>query len=164
MIRNRITAAALLLITAFSLTLTFVSCKESDPYADLELDVEQVALDLRDNGKFIDDLERLDDATVPYIYGFDDADKIVVYAASGATPEEIIVAEYSDPTARSAALEKLDDRLAAQRKTFDSYKPEYRPLLDSPLLVELGKYLIYCVSDDYDASEAVISHYIESET
>lgn len=153
----RILAVTLLFAAATALA----SCQKADPYANLKLDVEQVALEIRDSSKFVDDLERLDDATVPYIYDLGSPDKIVVYAGSGATPEEIIVAEFGDADARAAALEKLNAHLTEQRKTFDDYNTEYRPLLDKALLVQAGKYLIYCVSDDYDSSEAVLSRYIE---
>jgi|GEM_PF-682067 hypothetical protein len=156
----KLVASALVLSVIASLIL--VACEKSDPYADLNLDVEQVALDLRNNGKFVEELDRLDDDTVPYVYDLGSPQKIVVYTGSGATPEEIIVAEYDDADARAAALQKLNDHLTSQRKTFDDYNAEYRPLLDNPLLVEVGKYIIYCVSDDYDASEAVLSRYTES--
>lgn len=151
---------SLLLIAAISV-LAFSACNKTDQYADLQLDIERVALEMLEKGKFIDTLERLDDEAVPYVYDLGSPDKIVVYAGSGATPEEIIVAEYSDPNARAAAYEKFDSHLNEQRKTFDKYNAEYRPLLDDPLLVQAGRYLIYCVSDDYNASKAVISQYIE---
>jgi hypothetical protein len=153
------TVVFLFIIAALS-ALAFSACEKADPFANLQLDIEKVALDIHENGKFIDDLERLDDATVPYIYDLGNPDKIVVYAGSGATPEEIIVVEYPDPGARAAAYEKLDSHLKEQRKIFDDYNAEYRPLLDDPLIVQAGKYLIYCVSDDYDTSEAVLSRYI----
>lgn len=161
---NSIKFIATSLVLSLIASFVFVSCEKSDPYADLKLDVEKVALDLRDNGKFVEELDRLDDATVPYVYDLGSPDKIVVYTGSGATPEEIIVAEYDDADARTAALQKLNDHLTSQRKTFDDYNAQYRPLLDSPLLVEVGKYLIYCVSDDYNASEAVLSRYTENES
>ncbi len=142
-----------------AIVFTFVSCEKKDPYANLEIDVEKFALDLRDNGKFLEELERLDDKNVPYVYDIGTPDKIVVYAGSGATPEEIIVAQFDDAAARSDAFKKLNDRLAAQRKTFDDYNAQYRPLLDNPLVTEVGKYLIYCVSDDAGASQAVLSRY-----
>jgi len=141
------------------LLLALFACEKADPNANLELDIEQLARDLYENGKFVDQLERLDDAAVPYAYNLGSPVKAVVYAGSAATPEEIIVAEYENEESASAGYDKIKTRLADQRKTFDNYNAEYRPLLDDPLFVKLGKYVIYCVSNDTNAAKAVFDRY-----
>lgn len=159
---SKVRSIAFALLLAALAALALSACGNESPYTNVQLDVEEVAREIRDNGKFVDTLERLDDEAVPYVYDLGSPVKAVVYAGSGATPEEIIVAEYADEQARAAAYEKINAHLNSQRKTFDDYNAEYRPLLNEPLFVQAGKYIIYCVSDDYNASQAVLSRYIES--
>lgn len=158
--RKALTSVVAILLTSV-LFFALVACEKSDPYANLQLDIEQVARDIRDSGKFVDELERLDDSAVPFIYDLGSPVKAVVYAGSAATPEEIIVAEYESAEACKAGYDKVNAHLSEQRDTFDDYNAEYRPLLNEPLFVQAGKYLIYCVSNDYNASKEALSRYIE---
>jgi hypothetical protein len=158
--KARITSIVFIL-TAF-VAFIFSACEKADPYANLQLDIEQVARDIRESGKFVEELERLDDEAVPYVYNLGNPVKAVVYAGSGATPEEIIVVEYADEQARADGYKKLSAHLSSQRETFDDYNAEYRPLLDEPLFIEAGRYIIYCIASDFDASKAALNQHIDS--
>ena len=151
----RLTAIALAILT---LTFCTVACRQQEK--DITLDIDQLAKALSEV-KYVDEMVKLDDAVVATSYALtSDAKKAVVYGASGATPEEIIVAEYEDIASAKAAISKYSDRLAAQKKVFDTYNAEYRPLLDQMILQQAGKYIIYCVSSDYTAASKIVDSYI----
>ncbi|MGI6203140.1 MAG: hypothetical protein ACOYID_07040, partial [Eubacteriales bacterium] len=75
--KARITSIVFIL-TAF-VAFIFSACEKADPYANLQLDIEQVARDIRESGKFVEELERLDDEAVPYVYNLGNPVKAVVY-------------------------------------------------------------------------------------
>ena len=57
-------------------------------------------------------------------------------------------------------MAKYEARVASQKETFDSYNAEYRPLLDDYLLRRVGKYIVYCVSDDAKAASAALDEFL----
>ena len=149
-------AAALVLLTVL---LAFASCTK--PQAPLTIDIEKLAKDLS-GVSYVEQLEALDPSVVTTLYGFTSGAKnVIVYGASGATPEEIIIAEYEDENTAKSAVEKFEKRLSSQKTTFDDYNAEYRPLLDTPVLQQAGRYIVYCVSNDHAAAQAVLDGYLK---
>lgn len=150
----RLLASVLAILT---LALCFSACAKEDT---VTIDIEKLAKELS-KVKYVDDMVKLDDAVVSATYALTSgAKKAVVYGASGATPEEIIIAEYESANAARDAMSKYSDRVAAQKKTFDTYNAEYRPLLNQMILQQNGKYIIYCVSSDYDAAVKIVNSYV----
>lgn len=148
---KKITALALVLLTVL---LALVSCTKAQP--EISLDIENLA-QLLSGVNYVEQLEKLDPSVVTTLYGFTSGAKnAVVYGASGATPEEIIVAEYETEDEAKTALEKYEKHLASQKETFNDYNAQYRPLLDNPVLQQAGKYIVYCVSNDGAAAQAVL--------
>ena len=83
---KRIIALALVLVSVLSL----IACTGSK---EVVLDIDAVAKKLA-SLPYVEKLEPLDPAVVTTLYAFTSgAEKVVAYGASGATPEELIVAE-----------------------------------------------------------------------
>ena len=135
-----------LLICLSFVLFCFCSCAETVDYSDKVIDVNALASELNTKLTFVDDLALVDESIVSALYGFKGTEKLVVYAAGGATPEEIIVAEYATVDDAIAAFSAFEARVTSQEKIFDTYNPEYRPLLNGMYLKQLGKYVVYCVS------------------
>ena len=141
--------------TIIVLAALFTSCGNAKKdYSDIVLDVSALASELANKSTYVDELAPVDEELVKTLYGFADTEKTVIYASGGATPEEVIVAEYSSADAAKAGLQVFNDRLSAQKKTYDTYNAQYRPLLDDILLEQIGKYVVYCVSSDNSAAVA----------
>lgn len=153
---KKIIRLAASVLAVLSLALCFSACQKE---TNVTIDIEKLAEDLS-KVKYVDDMVKLDDAVVEASYALtSDAKKAVVYGASGATPEEIIIAEYESANAARDAMSKYSDRVAAQKKTFDTYNAEYRPLLNQMILQQNGQFIIYCVSSDYDAAVKIVDSY-----
>lgn len=135
----------------------FAGCNESND--DVTLDIEALAADLS-GVTFVEQVEKLDADVIGMLYGFTSgAAKVVVYGASGATPEEIIVAEYATAQEAKTSLAKYQERLDAQKTTFNSYNPQYRYLLDTPIVEQVGKYVVYCVCDAQSAAQQILTQH-----
>lgn len=139
----------------------FCSCGNTVDYSDKVIDVNALAARLNTKLTFVDDLALVDENIVNALYGFKGTEKLVVYAAGGATPEEIIIAEYATVDDAKAALPSFEARVKNQEKTFDTYNPEYRPLLNGMYLKQLGKYVVYCVSSSNDDIAGIVSAVFE---
>ena len=147
-----------LLLALASLCLFLPAC--SDGAKEVNIDISALAAELASSVTFADELEPVDTDVIAALYGFSDAKSVVVYAASGATPEEIIVAEYETQEGAAAALGTLNNRLSSQKTTFNDYNTQYRPLLDKSIVRQIGRYVVYCVSSDYDKSVEILNKYI----
>ena len=150
------TLSFLLILTAI-LTL-FASCAGGE--AEVTIDITALGNDLS-KVQFVDpDMAAIGADIVTSRYGFtSSAVKVVAYGGSGATPEEIIVAEYETAAKAKDAFSGFQSHLSSQKSTFDDYNAEYRPLLDTPILEQIGKYVIYCVCDAQSQAQAVLDSY-----
>ena len=153
----KIRTLSFLLVLSAILTL-FAACSSTE--VDVTIDVAALGTDLS-KVQFVDpDMALIDAAIVTSRYGFTSAAvKVVAYGGSGATPEEIIVAEYESAAKAKDAFSGFQSHLDSQKSTFDDYNAEYRPLLDSPILEQIGKYVVYCVCDAPSQAQAVVDSF-----
>lgn len=140
---------------------TFAACG-GNTAKTYSFDVSELAKLLSEKGKFVDALAEVDADVVSTAYGFSSAKNVKVYASGGATPEEVIVAEYEGEAAAKTGMDEFNKRVSAQKTTYSTYNPQYRPLLDDLLLKQVGKYVIYCVSSDNTAITAEFETFLES--
>lgn len=132
-------------------------CTPAEP--EVTIDIEALATDLS-KVPFVDEMVAISAESVAARYGFTSgATKVIVYGGSGATPEEIVVAEYASASDAKNGHEKFKDHLDAQKTTFDDYNADFRPLLDTPVLEQIGKYVVYCVCDEPSRAQAVVDSY-----
>lgn len=148
------------LICLSFIAVAFCSCGNTEDYSDKVIDVNALASELNEKLTYVDELAPVDENIVSALYGFKGTVELVVFAAGGATPEEVIVAEYASQDDAKAALKEFEERAESQKKIFDTYNPEYRPLLDDMVLKQLGKYVIYSVSSsNANASDIIDSFF-----
>lgn len=136
----------------------FASCGEGTK-TDVTIDITALSTDLA-KVSFVDEMVALSAEAISARYGFAaSASSVIVYGGSGATPEEIIVAEYASEADAKSAMAGFEEHLEAQKTTFDDYNAEYRPLLNDTVLEQIGKYIVYCVCDaPADAKTVVNNH------
>ena len=147
-----------LLLALTAILALFAACSSTE--AEVTLDITALGTDLS-KVQFVDpDMALIDSAIVTSRYGFTSSSvKVVAYGGSGATPEEIIVAEYESSAKAKEAFDGFKSHLDSQKSTFDDYNAEYRPLLDTPILEQIGKYVVYCVCDAPTQAQAVVDSY-----
>lgn len=121
-------------------------------------DVQKVADGLISSVKFKDQMSMLKQDTAVKLYGIDSGDvtKAAVYESTGATAEEVAAFEAKDEQAVGRVKEKAEQRVEDQKSGFQDYQPAEMAKLKNPVLVEKGKYVVLCVSDDNETAKKTI--------
>ncbi|HHV51397.1 MAG TPA: DUF4358 domain-containing protein [Clostridiales bacterium] len=132
----------------------FAGCSSKD----VEIDINKLADDLKNNVSFADTLD--EPVNSPYT-DVDEADIKAqkIYFGTGATGEMIAVFETVDKDAAGRVLKALEDYIEYQMEENEDYNPDAIKRLKDPVLIKTGKYVILCVSDDNAAAKECINKY-----
>lgn len=136
------------------LSLMLLAC--SHPTTDVNMD--GLIEDMLQNIEFHDGLVELDAGGINRLYSLGEGVSGRVFIGSGATAEEIAVFEAGSKQAakqmRDYALSHIDE----QKQSFAGYLPKELKKLDEAIVLQYGKYVIVCVTDDADASGIIEAH------
>lgn len=129
----------------------------------LNVNVKDMAAELKDGLTFEDTLSELDTNVALTYYGID-ADSVkdsAVIVSTGATAEEIAVFEAADSEAADKVKTACEDRKEKQTTSYADYKPSETGRLDKAIIKEDGRYVVYCVTDDTDKANEIIDKYFK---
>lgn len=153
-------------IIALSLTLILLVslCACGGKGGAKEIDLEALAQELTAAGIFTDTMSRAADDLPARIYGLAEGDavKTVLYTGTGATAEEIFLAQASGPDGVKAIQSACQTRLDNQKRSFENYVPEELVKLDDAVVVTAGDYVLMVVSADAGAARSVVESYTGS--
>lgn len=130
-------------------------------YSALSLDAGTAAETISSGLVFDDTLARISDERASQLYPFG-AESLAAYAGSGATAEVVIVAQYSDPAAATAALTMYDSYLSDQKTLFTDYNASELPKLESAVCETKGCYVFCIVNSDATAAQNLIDETVSS--
>ena len=155
--KKRISILLLCVVMIFALAACSSAPKE------VSLDVNQVAQKLLSDGTFEDQMQPLEKAAALKLYDLQESDVTAecVYVGTGATPEEISVWQASSADTVKTIEAAAKDRIEVQKKSFESYRPEQMPKLDSPVLVTSGNYVIFCISGDNTSAQSIVDSFLK---
>ena len=117
-----------------------------------------VADRLRNEITYVDSLNTISDAMVQKLYGIA-PEKYTsgrIYIGGVSTAEEIACFDAADDAAAEEIMTACNNRIAAQIKALESYKPDELPKLRDPVLVKKGKSVFMCISNDNDKAKSII--------
>lgn len=147
--RNKFIAVAALTVALFA------GCRNKD----INIDVTALADDLKSSVSFVDTLDQLSAAGFKS-YEIDESDisaKSIYLSAASA--EEIAVFEAVDNAAASRIRDAVDAHVLNNIDSYEDYNPEALRILDDPVIIQKGKYVILCISEDNDAALRCIEKY-----
>ena len=149
----------LTLILALALALSLCACGGTSK-GTKSVDLDALAAELLDSGVFTDIMSQPADGVAARLYGFEDADvtKCIMYTGTGATAEEIFLAEAVDGSAASALEASCGQRVENQKLAFANYAPGEVSKLDDAVIVTSGNYVILVVSSDAAAARSVVEN------
>lgn len=126
------------------------------------LDGEALVSELLEKAQFTDSLDRLDDKTVPVLYGVDAADytAAIVYAGTGATAEEIAVFTCADEAAAGRVLTAVQARVNSQIEAYKNYGPADTLMLQDAVVRQSGVYVVMVVCGDSDTAAKIVDKYL----
>lgn len=113
------------------------------------------------NVEFADYMEGVDAGVLNDIYGIDAgmvADEYA-YFSTGATAEEITVVTLNDAGDMAALKEIYQNRIDAQKSSFENYVPEELTKLETPVILEAGNSLVMVVCNDAASAESAVTEF-----
>ncbi|MBW7572759.1 DUF4358 domain-containing protein [Caproiciproducens faecalis] len=127
------------------------------------VNTEEAAKKLISSICFADQMSKIDSKTALQLYGLEESTvaKADVYESTGATAEEVAVFEAKDEASAAKVKEGAQKRIEDQRAGYTDYQPQEMKKLKSPVLVQSGKYVILCVSDDDAGAQKIIDELLK---
>lgn len=150
---KKIIAAMMVCLTLFTVTGCSREKKE-----DRVIDVHTMAQSLLNDITYEDQLTQVEGNMFQMIYGIaeDDIEEYEAYVSTGATAEEITVIKAKDKATAEAIEEKLSERVAAQKASFESYIPKEVEKLEEAIVYQEGVYVILSISNESDKAENIV--------
>ena len=126
------------------------------------VDLDKLAKELLDSGAFSDTLSEPAEGVAAKMYNFevDDVVKCVLYTGTGATAEEIFLAQTTGSEAAARVQSLCQTRVQNQQLAFENYVPTELPKLQSAVIGTAGSYVVLVVSNDSPACQAIVEKYM----
>lgn len=128
----------------------------------VEIDINSMASTIKEQVKFEDDMQKVSSDIVSTAYELDsEGVKIISYLGSGATAEEITVFECKDSNKCNEVYKIVKKHIEQQKKDFKSYNPKELDKLNNSVIVIDDRYIILCVTNDFENAQNVINDNLE---
>lgn len=141
------------------MVLGLAGCGNSN--SDIDIDPVALADDMKASVTFQDQLSEVELDKVLSLYGIDSGivDSGKAYLSTNATAEEIAVIKAKTAEDVDTVKTAVQNRVASQLQSFESYNANEVPKLENPVIETAGTCVILCVCDDKGEAEAVIDSY-----
>lgn len=128
---------------------------------DVVIDPVALADDMKASVTFQDQLSEVEMDKVLTLYGIDAGlvDTGKAYLSTNATAEEIAVIKAKTADDAETILTAVQNRVASQLQSFESYNANEVPKLENPFVEMVGDCVILCVCDDTQEAQAVLDSY-----
>ncbi len=126
------------------------------------IDLDALAAELTASDAFTDALSQPADGVAARLYDFSDGDvkTCLLYTGTGATAEEIFLAEAADAAAAAALKTACEERVSNQKSVFANYAPDEVAKLDAAAIVTSGNYVILVVAADAAAARTILDNHV----
>lgn len=120
-------------------------------------EVNAIAAAVMEKVKFSEQLTEIDKETACGLYEIPESEieTCKAYIGSGGTVDEAFFFEGKDASKLEELKRKAQARIAAQKASYQSYKPSEVPKLDKAVLVVKGSCLIVCITADENAKSVI---------
>ena len=126
-----------------------------------EVDLGALEAELTASDAFSDILNKPADGVAARLYDIEDGavKQAILYVGTGATAEEIFLAEAADASAAATLKASCEERVSDQKTMFANYAPGEVAKLDDAVLVTSGNYVILVVAADSAAVRSIVENY-----
>ena len=155
-----------LIVTLVICTMGMAACgdKKDDDKKETKTDsVSELADKLKAEGSFTDLSPLESKIAVERLYGLDSSkiEDSAFYSNSNATAEDVAVIKVNDESYVADVKKAIEDRVAEQTKSFESYNAAEVPKLEDAVIITSGKYVVFVVSGDSAKAKDIIKGYIK---
>ena len=136
---------------------------ESTAAVQEDFSVSELADKLKAEGSFTDLSPLESKIAVERLYGLDSSkiEDSAFYSNSNATAEDVAVIKVNDESYVADVKKAIEDRVAEQTKSFESYNAAEVPKLEDAVIITSGKYVVFVVSGDSAKAKDIIKGYIK---
>lgn len=152
-LKHVLITAAVLAVAVLALT----GCGKGSG-SDVTIDPAKLADSLNTSVITNDKLTQTSSDMLGTIYFFEDGQVVnsKAYMSSGATADEICIAEAKDADAANAVVKLFKTRVENQKNLYKSYNADEVTKLDSAIIDSEGKYAVLVVCDDYEKAKTLL--------
>lgn len=146
------------------LIIGFIVCKNIFKEKEININIQELALELKNAPIFEDTLSEIDKDSIIKKYNFNNEkiENVVSYMGTGATAEEILVMKLFNKEDIAETKKIIEDKIEERKQDFQSYLPKEVSKLENYNLETRGNYIILCISNNYDEAKAIINNYINN--
>lgn len=150
--------ALFLALMAF-VNLAACGAKEEAP---ADIDVAALAKELFEADIYDDIISEIPLQAAPVFYGYEEGQVLAcaLYQSTAAAAEEIFVAQCADAAAAETVKAGAEARIQSQIAAYENYVPAEIPKLEAAILEVAGNYVIFSVSADAAAAQAIIDSHL----
>lgn len=80
--------------------------------------------------------------------------------ASGAYPDEIAVFLFSSESSATGAVKAVEDRLAYQKETYETYTPDEMYKIENSVIRQTGNWVYYLVTSDNEKADSIVKGFL----
>ena len=129
---------------------------------EIVVNMQEIATELINAQIFEDDLSQIDRENIIKKYNFNNEKikDIVSFVGTGATSEEILIIELLDLKDINETKEIIQSKIEERKIDFQNYLPNEVYKLENYNLESKGKYIVLCISNNYNKTSEIINKYI----
>ena len=129
---------------------------------DITIDIQELALELKNHPIFEDDLNEIDRDSIIKKYNFpnDKIKNVVSYLGTGATAEEVLIIELFYKKDIKEIENIITEKIEERKQDFENYLPKEVFKLENYYFKNINNYIILCISNDEKQVESIINQYI----
>jgi|GEM_PF-246852 len=163
-----------IILAVIVLFFSLISCKDNTPgpstlpddatteIFDVKIDINALAEELFTQIEYDDHLEKVEDFVLEMLYNCEEyVTASVGYCASGGTSEAIALFECETVEYASMVVESLDTYRQSMAEDYARYTAGEVEKLNSAIINQVGKYVIFSVSSNPKGAHAIINDHIE---
>lgn len=125
-----------------------------------DVTVDGLCSEILEKVTFDETPQKVDESVALTYYNLDadTAGEFRVYMTSGGFVDEVSVWKTSSV---EVVRQKINDRIAEQKSSFENYRPEQLPKLDNAIVIQSGDYVVCCITSDSDNAKNTINAYLK---
>ena len=149
----------LMVIVIVAGMLVIAGCGEDNNSGDNKekiIDPATLAADVVKNVKFEVEMTQIDSAYFDVYYTLAEGTNGVSYKAGGKLSDEITVFAATDEANAKKDFESIKKYVDERKATFADYAPAEVQKLEKSYLIQKGKYVVLCVTNDIENAKTII--------
>lgn len=128
-----------------------------------KVDIEALTKMLLQDVKYETKLDLMEDSVAEGIVSLQKDSKAALYMGEGTYSDEVLVVTASSEEKAKKDQGAVEQHLKEMKHSFEDYIPEQADKIENAVIIRCGKYVIACVTDDYETAQNKIVDAFEAD-